>query len=173
MVNDFGRRAQRDADHTHNVQHPTDNEPADLFSLLRDAASITPTPSTPGSTPAEEFEDFHQANPAVYAFLRHLARRWKRAKGDQHIGFPAIWETARYEIGLATTGEPYKLDNNARAFYCRLLMYREPELAGMFEIRKSEAADTWITELATREGRLAELPRLMGRASDDSLGRAA
>lgn len=38
--------------------------------------------------------------------------------------------------GLQTSGDKYKLNNNYTRHYSRLLMSREPELEGFFEVRE-------------------------------------
>lgn len=83
-----------------------------------------------------EFEAFHAANPHVYATLVTLARRWVAA-GNRHLGIATLFEVARYDRGLQTNRAEgdFKLNNNHRAFYARLIMQRERDLAGLFETR--------------------------------------
>jgi hypothetical protein len=50
---------------------------------------------------------------------------------------------ARWEIALATTDADFKIDNSHRAFYSRLIMAQERDLAGLFDLRTSKA-DLWI-----------------------------
>lgn len=90
----------------------------------------------------QKFEKFHRENPHVYRVLVALAREWKRRTGRDEIGIAALFERARWEIALATTGSDYKLTNSYRAFYARLIMQREPDLRGLFALRNS-IADEW------------------------------
>lgn len=76
---------------------------------------------------------FHEANPHVYAACVKIARLIK-ARGYQQYGIGAIWEILRFKA-LETTGYPYKLNNNLRAYYARTIMTREPDLAGFFSTR--------------------------------------
>jgi hypothetical protein len=57
-----------------------------------------------------------------------------------------LFEVARWEMTLSTRDSQFKLNNDYRAPYARLLMLREPRLAGLFSIRGSEC-DAWIAEV--------------------------
>ena len=81
------------------------------------------------------FERFHEENPTVYATLARLAREAVR-RGKKRIGAKALWERMRWEFFLATTDEEFKLNNSFTSRYARLLMEREPDLAGVFELRE-------------------------------------
>jgi hypothetical protein len=80
------------------------------------------------------FAEFHAANPRVYATLVRLARQAK-ARGRERCGIKMLWEVARWEIYLATSDPDFKLNNNFHSRYARLVMEREPDLAGFFETR--------------------------------------
>lgn len=133
-----------------NQRRPTpanNDQPANLAGILAtlDRAAERATGDEDKSlTHAERFERFHDANPAVYKTLRWLAREWKRRTGGRKIGFPALYERARWELGLRTDGDQFLLNNNHQAYYSRLLMAQEPDLVGMFETRRSPEADEWI-----------------------------
>lgn len=83
-------------------------------------------------------ERFHRQHPEVYAALRRLALG-KRRSGARRIGMKALWEVARWELECGDD-EGFKLNNNYTAWYARLLMEREPELAEAFETRRRRAA---------------------------------
>jgi hypothetical protein len=46
-----------------------------------------------------------------------------------------LFEVLRFETGLTTAGDPYKLNNDYRAHYSRMMMEREEDLRGLFETR--------------------------------------
>lgn len=96
----------------------------------------------PGSV-SEQFERFHAENPGVYTTLVRLAREWIGHTGRHKLGIKTLYERARWEIALATSDPDYKLNNNYTAYYARLLMRENPDLAGLFDLRVSEA-DEWI-----------------------------
>ena len=83
----------------------------------------------------DQFEAFHGANPMVYDMLRDMAFELKRA-GVKRWGIAGLFEVMRRDYALRTKGGKFKLNNNYRSHYARLLMATEPELDGFFEIRK-------------------------------------
>lgn len=89
----------------------------------------------------EQFARFHADNPQVYETLVRLAREAK-GRGLQHIGIGLLWEVMRWEMILATVGDPngYRLNNNHRSRYARAIMENEPDLSGIFETRKLRSA---------------------------------
>ena len=86
----------------------------------------------------EKFEVFHGVNPSVYAQLRKRAIRAKR-RGFKP-GMRCLFELLRWGHGMRIDqgDDEFRLNNNYTPFYARLLMDREPELAGFFEIRDHE-----------------------------------
>lgn len=81
------------------------------------------------------FLRFHAEHPEVYAELVRVARRL-RAQGWDRFGVKTIWEVVRYRgmVGDLRSGRP-KLNNNFTAYYARLIMEREPDLADVFKTR--------------------------------------
>lgn len=89
----------------------------------------------------ERFMAFHRAHPEVYARLVKLARD-VTAAGRARIGISMLWETLRYFSvieGLPDPDEDFKLSNDYRSRYARLIMEQEPDLAGLFELRPLRA----------------------------------
>lgn len=87
---------------------------------------------------ATRFAEFHVANPHVYAELVMLARRARRT-GNPKLGIAQLFEVLRWRRMLATSDahSDFKLNNVYRAPYARMIMAREPDLAGCFETRRS------------------------------------
>lgn len=82
---------------------------------------------------AEAFRTFHRAHPEVYGLLVSLAREARRSGVDRYsIG--ALYEVARWKMRIAKTGD-FKLNNNYRSRYARLIMVQEPDLDGFFSVR--------------------------------------
>lgn len=83
-----------------------------------------------------EFKDFHAEHPEVYTQLVHLARTWQ-TNGTAKLGIATLFEVLRWNSHLnpGRTGG-YKLNNNYRALYARLIMEQEPMLQGIFELRE-------------------------------------
>jgi hypothetical protein len=88
------------------------------------------------SRPVTKFEDFHSKNPHVYESLRQLALDLVDA-GHSHFGIAMIYETLRWQHAMRTTDKDFKLNNSYRAAYARMLMDREPKLAGVFDLRST------------------------------------
>ena len=85
-----------------------------------------------------QFEDFHHGNPHIFESLRHMALDLK-ARGVTHYGIATLFEVLRWQSDMQTNDEPFKLNNNYRSRYARLLMKREPRLAGFFSLRELRA----------------------------------
>lgn len=81
------------------------------------------------------FSEFHRENPDVYRELVKLARKL-RDRGHAHYGIGALFEVVRFHRALETTDAVYKLNNNHRSRYARLIMEQEPDLRGFFETRE-------------------------------------
>lgn len=90
------------------------------------------------ATIRQRFEAFHKANPHVYGHLVRLALDI-RQRGHDKWGIANLFEVLRWESALYTTGDPYRLNNNFRAWYARILMADNSELEGFFEVRKLHA----------------------------------
>lgn len=93
---------------------------------------------TPGEEPSHQrrFEEFHSANPHVYAALVRLARQW-RSRGRKRLGIKQLFEVLRWEIAMTTeSDDDFKLNNNLTSRYARRIMDREPDLADIFELRE-------------------------------------
>ena len=82
----------------------------------------------------ETFIEFHRRNPHIYHLLKDYALLVKRA--GRKIGMKALFERIRWDYMVQSRSQTeYKLNNNFTAYYARLLMDAEPELAGFFETR--------------------------------------
>lgn len=133
------------------VHQSTDSGSDDLLSLLDALAKRTATAIPAGEdqgddvapSPAEKFEQFHEENQAVYAAMVALSRQWVGRTGRRKLGINSLIERVRWEIALRTNDPDFKINNNHAPFYSRLIMRQEPDLADLFDVRRS-AADEWI-----------------------------
>ena len=88
----------------------------------------------------ERFEQFHAENPDVYHRLVDLAYQAK-AHGARRIGISLLFERLRWEIGIETRSwDGFRLNNNLRSRYARLIEAEHPKLRGLFETRELRAA---------------------------------
>jgi len=92
-----------------------------------------------GLTMTERFALFHQANPWVYNALVRLARQATSA-GRTRLGVAALYEVLRWEHAQQTRGDSFRLNNDFRALYARLIAESEPDLADVFCTRARTAA---------------------------------
>jgi hypothetical protein len=82
----------------------------------------------------DKFRAFHDANPWVADELEKLADVEYR-HGDGRIGIKYLIEVLRWNYRRATTGQPFRIDNDFTSRYARLLVDRRPEFADLFETR--------------------------------------
>lgn len=124
---------------------PTPPEVTAHSAVLRDRARqlqrrrqrLSP-PCGEGATIKERFEQFHHENPHVYAVLVNIAREGKR-RGIEQWSIAGTFEVARYERKFATTNDKFKLRNDFKPHYARLIMENESDLRGMFTTRELTA----------------------------------
>lgn len=107
--------------------------------LSLDLAPIVTPDYSPRASIEERFEQFHASNPHVLAALESLAADYLAA-GRERIGIGMLFEVLRYQSGIRTAGDAYKLNNDFRALYVRLIVERHPEWADAFETRTRRAA---------------------------------
>lgn len=104
-------------------------------------------PTWSKDSPAGRFVAFHEANPHIYLGIVWWGRHYRDATGATRLSMQMLIENARCQRGIATkTDEEWKINNTFVAYYSRLVMAQEPDLDGMFEIRKSLDADEWIED---------------------------
>ena len=91
------------------------------------------------ATLEEQFEIFHDANPHVYRAILALCRK-ATIRGLAKWSIRGIFEILRWESGLETAGNAWKLNNNFAALYARMVMRHHWEYRKFFEIRKMREA---------------------------------
>lgn len=92
-------------------------------------------------THRESFERYHEDNPKVYRLLVSLARGYKSA-GRTRFGIRRLWELLRWEMIVERdAADDFRLNNNHLAYYSRLIMEREPDLAGFFQTRGADTEE--------------------------------
>ena len=105
---------------------------------MPDAATVLDDPSELGL----RFVDFHYKHPEVLVELVRLARQ-ATDRGAKKIGIGMLWEVLRWRIvldELPFDGDGFKLNNDLRSRYARLMMILYPDLEGVFEIRELRSA---------------------------------
>ena len=89
----------------------------------------------------EKFRLFHAENAHIEKELASRAMELQ-ARGHQRCGMGMLFEVMRWSHMLKTnTDEPFKLNNNYRAYYARVIEADYPSLKGFFTKRGSKADD--------------------------------
>lgn len=102
----------------------------------------------PQSDIERRFVLFDRVNPQIYAALEADALR-ELAKGTNYIGIGKLCEELRFNQNVITrygaasgnicasglSKEQFKLNNNFRSLYARLIIHRHPELDGVIRLR--------------------------------------
>ncbi|MFG3656878.1 hypothetical protein [Streptomyces sp. NPDC047706] len=81
-----------------------------------------------------QFETFHQLNPWVLRALEALTADYLQ-RGASRVGIGMLFEVLRWRYVTATEGDEFRLNNNFRSRYVRLLIERHPEWVSAFEVR--------------------------------------
>ena len=91
-------------------------------------------PYETGESPDQRFEAFHRANPHIFRALLSMTIYAIR-DGWTHGSMNLFFERLRWLWAVETKGDDYKLNNNFRAYYARLIMAYEPRARGFFRVR--------------------------------------
>jgi hypothetical protein len=86
-----------------------------------------------------QFLRFHATNPDVYRRLVEMAYQWRARRPRERVGIGLLVAVLRWEEVVDTTGDHYRINEDYAPHYARLIMAREPDLAGLFETRPSVA----------------------------------
>lgn len=106
----------------------------DLFNL---------PPAFAADSPAGKFHAFHSANSHVYDVIVEKAREWQAA-GNGKLGMSLLFGMVRWVLALETEGDPYRINDHYVPFYSRLIMWQEPDLRGIFDLRSAPDADAYL-----------------------------
>jgi hypothetical protein len=92
------------------------------------------------------FENFHRQNPRFYQLLVYYTREAVKAREEKgrgrHYGIAAVVERVRWHVDVEAKGvEEFKMPNDFRSRYARLIMKQEPDLRDVFELRELRAVD--------------------------------
>jgi hypothetical protein len=95
-------------------------------------------PEPPESRIYSRFSKYHADNPHVYTCLVQLAREFRSKANNQKMGIGMLYEVLRWNYYTSVdTNEEYRLSNDFRACYARLIMDQEPDLQDAFNLRCS------------------------------------
>lgn len=81
------------------------------------------------------FWQFHADNPVVYQLLVRFAHEW--AEHHAHCSINLLFERVRWAYAVEIRSDDgFRLNNNHRAFYARLLEERKDAPSGFFRMRQ-------------------------------------
>jgi len=86
-----------------------------------------------------KFEKYHKENPQVFLGFKRLAIKMKRA-GHSKYSHVSIIEALRWSIDLKG-GKPFKINNDFKALYARLMLHYWKNFDGFFSLRKMKQED--------------------------------
>lgn len=85
---------------------------------------------------SQQFYEFHEANPEVFVALEEMAITLIE-RGRRKFGISLLIEVLRWNYYMKTDdpNSDYKINNNYRSYYARLLIEHHPDWADVFELR--------------------------------------
>lgn len=93
-------------------------------------------------TITEKFDAFHDKNPQVFILLESMAKEMIEGRNRRKIGISLLCEVLRWNYYMATNdpNSEFKINNNYRAHYARMLVAAHPEWEDVFELRVRKSA---------------------------------
>ena len=81
---------------------------------------------------------------SIYLLLQEYARRWRRANPNVPVGIDLLYARIRWDFGINTgsTADNFKLSNNHKPYYARLIMEKNSDLKGIFVTKKQKFQST-------------------------------
>jgi hypothetical protein len=87
-----------------------------------------------------KFYQYHKANPEVAGWFLQAAQSLRKKQNRKRYGIGALTEQIRWDVqqGIIKT-DHFRISNDIRACYARLVLMRDPSLCGLFAIKPSIA----------------------------------
>jgi len=83
----------------------------------------------------DEFDKFHKENPEVWELFVKFTFDVINT-GRRNYSVNAVFERIRWHTDIETTGKPFKLSNNHRAYYARHFHEKYPDYDGFFRTKQ-------------------------------------
>lgn len=93
----------------------------------------------------EKIDEFLADNPGFVDLCATFTRQFLRNTGATNVGVQAVIERVRWERAIQTKSEHFKVNNSFASYLSRLIMAVHPDLDGVFETRRADDADEWLT----------------------------
>lgn len=94
------------------------------------------------------FYRYHENNPQIADWFLSAARSLQKEQHRDRYSISALTERIRWDIrtGVIKTDGGFKISNNVRACYARLVVMRDPSLCGLFEVNPSKVDDLLVID---------------------------
>ena len=94
-----------------------------------------------------KFYGYDESNPRVADWFLAAAQSLQREQHRDHYAIGALTERIRHDIrmGIIKT-DGFRISNDVRACYARLIVMRDPSLCGLFTIKPSKVDDFLIVD---------------------------
>lgn len=94
-----------------------------------------------------KFLTYHEANPHVFEKIVNYSFQLRTA-GRKHYGIAAIIERIRWDYAVSTTTDDkgFKISNDFRSRYARLIEQKYPELKGFFRTKSLDPTSMFAEE---------------------------
>jgi hypothetical protein len=107
--------------------------------LTLDLPSLVTPDRIVGASIQERFESFHALNPWLLTELEKLAVQMGADRGRK-MSIETLVGKIRWDYDLATTGDPFKINDHFTSRYVRLMIERNPSWDSVFATRKLRTA---------------------------------
>jgi hypothetical protein len=94
-----------------------------------------------------KFYAYHEKNPRVATWFLQAAQALQQER--RHYAISALTERIRHDIRIGiikTDTDGFRISNDVRACYVRLVVMRDPSLCGLFTLRPSKVDDTLVVD---------------------------
>lgn len=82
----------------------------------------------------DKFRNFHNQNPHIYSKFVELAHQIRNT-GRKKYSAESIISVLRWDYDIQTTGSRYKISNDWRSMYPRLLAFEQPVFETFFSFK--------------------------------------
>lgn len=83
-----------------------------------------------------KFRDYHNSHPKVYKLFKQYANQMKES-GREHYSAEIIINQIRWHHDIKSNGaDVFKISNDFKPLYARLLVYKFPEFKDFFQFRQ-------------------------------------
>lgn len=87
----------------------------------------------------KRFKIHHDTNPEIWMEFKRMAFQMISVRNKySHV---SMIEVIRWNRNLVSSGEPFKVNNDYKALYARLMIYHFPQFEGFFELRRMKPED--------------------------------